>query len=166
MSNNHSSSLLKARSSRSFERLLFGSETSNGGGSDQRSIAFLFCQLIVLVLRAITPFSYIYLLAISFFKVQPEHLGGKVIYTILTMYMLTEALFFPYYLYLYSKMNKKKHDMNHLAVNKKARMRLVKNCINALRMSAGPHHQSPEEYIRRVSSLFSLCHFIVLHNNL
>jgi len=49
------SSLLRAHSRGSLNRLIFESEHSNGGGGDDRSIPYRLCQLIVIIIRLITP---------------------------------------------------------------------------------------------------------------
>ena len=143
-----SDTLLRAHSRGSFSRLVFESETNNGGGHAERSIFFRLAQIVVLFLRLITPCSYIYLLCLIIFQLQPQQFGGWTSYVILTGWMCLEALFFPYYYYLFTNLNKQGSNLQHFASNKKTRMRLVKNCFEALRL-AGP---SPEIHVRDVSN--------------
>lgn len=105
----------------------------------------------VLILRLVTPTSYIYLFALFYLKLRPEHLGGPLIYTLLTTWMVIEALFFPYYYFLFVKLNKSKSGLQHFASTKDSRQLLVKNCFEAMRISASTDSDSsPELYIRRV----------------
>jgi hypothetical protein len=105
------SSLHKASSRDSLSRLLFESESSNGGGDGDRSIFFRLCQLGVLLFRLVTPFSYIYLFTLyaQYYMhydvlLRPEqYFGGPLMYYFLLLWMAVEALFLPYYYYLFTQ---------------------------------------------------------------
>lgn len=152
-----SSSLFKAHSRGSFGRLLFESEHCNGGGSADRSLTFRLSQLLVLVLRIITPISYIYLLSLLFIFSPSQvswFVGGKLIYNIITFWMVVEATFLPYYCYLFTHLDKKRNkDLPHFANTREARQELVKNCFKALAVSAATNEDMPIEqhlYLRKV----------------
>lgn len=144
-----SSSLLRAHSRGSFSRLVFESETNNGGGHKDRSLSYRFCQLVVMLMRLVTPASYIFIITLTAMQVPPTSFGGNIPFAILTIWMIVEALFFPYYYYLFRLLNKSKSELEHFASNKRTRMRLVKNCFQALRLAA--NDLTPELYIRKVN---------------
>lgn len=65
------------------------------------------------------------------------------------------GLVFPYYYHLFVKLNKSKSDLQHFASTKDSRHQLVKNCFEAMRISATSdggelESSSPELYIRKV----------------
>ncbi|KAJ1440279.1 hypothetical protein B484DRAFT_152274 [Ochromonadaceae sp. CCMP2298] len=143
------SSLHRAHSRDSFSRLLFESESSNGGGDESRSIFFRLCQLGVLAFRLVTPFSYLYLSTLFALKLQPaQFFGGSAMYYFLLVWMLVEALFLPYYYYLFTQLSKRNGDLEHFASDKQSRFLLVRNCLEAM-LLAGPSTQEPEVYIRK-----------------
>lgn len=148
MKRSPSSTLLRAHSRGSFSRLVFESETNNGGGHHDRSLSYRFAQLVVVCMRLVTPCSYLYLLSLTVLKESPSVYLGNVLFIALTIWMCIEALFFPYYYYLFNRLNNSKPALEHFAVNKRSRMRLVKNCFQALRIAASEH--SPEDYVRKV----------------
>jgi hypothetical protein len=149
MERSASSSILKAHSRGSFSRLVFESEPNNGGGHKDRSLCYRFWQFVVLVFRVITPCSYIFLVSIPALNISPSQFGGNVPFVLLTVWMIVEALFFPYYYYLFVKLNQSEAKLTHFASNKKTRMRLVRNCFQALRLAGSP--SNPEEHVRKVS---------------
>ena len=106
----------------------------------------------MVIFRLVTPSSYVYIAALFYLKLTPDHLGGSVIYTVLTTWMVIEALFFPYYYFLFVKLNKTKSEMQHFACSTESRQLLVRNCFEAMRISASTESidSSPELYIRKV----------------
>jgi hypothetical protein len=118
-------SLHRAHSRGDFSRLLFESETSNGGGDESRSFLFRLCQLGVLAFRLVTPFSYLYLSTLFALKLQPaQFFGGSAMYFFLLVWMLVEALFLPYYYYLFTQFSKRNGDLEHFASDKQVRVRV------------------------------------------
>jgi hypothetical protein len=152
---NDHSTLLNAHSKHSFSRLLFESKLSNGFGHYDRSITFRFFQLVVLIIRLVTPFSYVYLLALYSFNLGPKDLkvNSPTYYTFL-LWMIAEALFFPYYYYLFTKMNILNDELDHYASDKESRFQLVKNCFEAMYSSALDSDIEPELYLRKVFHFF------------
>lgn len=75
-----SSSLLRAKknNSGSLSRLLFESEYACGYGNRDRGIIYRLCQLVVLIIRAITPISYIYLMVLLCVILLPTHIVAAV----------------------------------------------------------------------------------------
>ena len=131
-----------------------------------KDILFRLVELLVFVFRLVTPSSYLYLFVLFYLKLTPDQLGGPVIYTLLTTWMVIEALFFPYYYFLFVKLNKSKSELQHFASTRESRQLLVKNCFEAMRISASTDPigsssssnsssnsnsgGSPEVYIRKV----------------
>lgn len=144
-----SSTLLHSHSRSSFSRLVFESETNNGGGHHDRSLLYRFAQLVVVCMRLVTPCSYLYLFALTVLKKSPSVYLGSILFIALTMWMCIEALFFPYYYYLFNRLNNSKPTLEHFAANKRSRIRLLKNCFHALRIAASEHN--PEDYVRKVT---------------
>jgi hypothetical protein len=107
------SSLMRAHSRSSFNRLLFESEHATGGGPKDRSLLFRLCQLVVVIFRSVTPLSYVYLAVLFVYGITPNKMGlGTAFYFFLTAWMVIEALFFPYYLYLFTKLQ----NLNHVSL--------------------------------------------------
>ena len=160
MKKSASSSLLRAHSRGSFSRLVFESETNNGGGHEDRSLLYRFFQLVVLLMRLVTPASYIFIITLTALQVPPTSFGQNIPFGLLTIWMIAEALFFPYYYYLFTQLNKSKSELEHFALNKRTRMRLVKNCFQALRVAACD--STPEVYIRKVihTYIYNIFHTI------
>ena len=80
-------------------------------------------------MRSVTPVSYIYLLILGLrlLLYKDDHFnysffGGKVSFTLITLWMTLEAVFFPYYYLMFRRLNKINHD---LEVRKKR-----KKCIS------------------------------------
>lgn len=146
------SSLHRAHSRSSFNRLVFESEHCLGGGHDGRSILFRFFQLMVVIFRSITPFSYLYLAWIVCNNIGYErYMGGAFTYNALLIWMLAEALFFPYYYYLFTSLtNSRNEELEHSASDRQARLGLVQRCFEALLVSAANTHAEPERYLQRV----------------
>ena len=152
-----SSKLIKAHSTGSFSRFVFESEANNGGGHHDRSILFRICQVVVVVMRLVTPISYVYLIGLLTNIIKPIQYTTTnkytyILFLIFTLWMISEAIFFPYYYYLFSLLNHNRPSLQHLASNKKSRMRLVKNCFQALRLSA--QHVAPELSVRKVKYIY------------
>jgi len=76
--------------------------------------------------------------------------GGLAVYTVFSAWMLAEVLFFPYYYYLFRKLNNSYNDeLKHLCTDRESRMKLVKMCVEGMSMS-GPPQDPPEVHIRNV----------------
>jgi hypothetical protein len=159
------SSLLRAHSRNSLNRLLFESEHCNGGGHDDRSLSFRLMQLVVMLLRLVTPLSYLYLIYLCFYVnlhtidnivydvfSQKYHLMGVLrilVFSTFTLWMIIEALFFPYYCYMFNKLNHKiNHDLSHYGSTPQSRQRLVHECFAALQ-TAAPTNEETYHYIRK-----------------
>ncbi len=150
------SSLFHAHSRGSFGRLLFESESNNGGGYEHRSILFRCLQLLVLAFRIVTPISYAYILTLIYLLITSEAdlvprcvgmLGGVIPFSVLTLWMAIEVIFLPYYCYVFTHLNDNlNEEMQHFASNPASRHELVHSCFNAL-SSASP---SPHLYVRKV----------------
>eukprot|EP01038_Epipyxis_sp_PR26KG_P009700 gene9700-13057_t len=144
------SSILRAHSRGSFERLVFESEHSLGGGSPDRSLVFRFAQLVVVLLRSITPLSYLYITYLILFQVTAEKMGlGLIVYYCLLLWSLAEAVFFLYYYNLFTKLSKRNPRLNHFASDTESRLKLVSNCFYALKASCKDGSGS-EKYLRKV----------------
>ena len=144
------SSLHRAHSKGSFNRLVFESEHSLGGGDNDRSLIFRFCQLIVVIIRAITPLSYLFLAYIYVFNISSKNFYiGELSYYVIVPWAIAEALFFPYYYYLFTKLSNMNHELEHFASDREKRFGLVKRCFEALHVSAMNTHATPELYIRK-----------------
>ena len=146
------SSLLRASSRDSLSRLLFESEHSNGGGGDDRSLFFRFCQLVVLIIRSITPLSYAYVVYILIFP-NSIPIQRNLTYQLFTLWMVIEVLFFPYYCYKFTKILNRNDHLQHLGTSKETRLKLMKNCLNSLKVAAKDESES-HLYIRKVINLF------------
>lgn len=147
------SSLNRAHSRSSFDRLLFESEHSNGGGHSDRGLLFRLCQLVVIALRLITPFSYVYLVIFFTYGIKADSVLANFFFLFLTAWMFAEAIFFPYYYHLFNKLNNMKPELDHFASTPSCRKRLVRNCFNAMKIAASPESSmrtEPELYIRKV----------------
>ena len=105
---------------------------------------FRLCQLFVVIIRAITPFSYIYLSTLLLAIVLPDgkYLPGIVQYidindyrfVLVTAYMMIEALFFGYYYYLFNLIDNDKNGLQHFACTKETRKKLVRNCFESMKI--------------------------------
>jgi hypothetical protein len=115
-------------------------------GDKSRSFLFRLCQFFVLLFRLVTPFSYLYLAIAAchfFFPIVDSNnfllklLPNKsVLSWSIFAWMTVEALFFPYYYYLFTRLNDFNEDLDHMAENKEARFKLVKNCFQANKMTS------------------------------
>lgn len=156
------SSLIRSHSRDSFSRLVFESEHSNGGGHHNRSLVYRFCQFMVLLLRSITPLSYVFLIYIAIYKVTADKFSfGCVTYWLLLVWALIEALFFPYYYYLFMKLNNLNDKLLHFAVNKETRLKLVRDCFDAMKKSTVGSDLDIPKYLRKViimSALITISH--------
>lgn len=155
------SSLNRAHSRGSFSRLVFESESNNGGGDKDRSILFRLCQLVVVCFRLVTPASYAFLGALWWFEYNPIQ-DQNILLLILTSWMCSEAIFFPYYYYLFLKLSKLNSQLEHVASTKETRTRLVHNCFNALKLAASSEATGtdPEVYVRKVID------FVIFHDGI
>jgi len=154
------SSLLTAHSKGTLNRLVFESEHSNGGGNSDRSLLFRLCQVVVIVMRSVTPLSYIYLIFLcSWLILFPEYdfnyqyFGGKIAFSLITIWMVLEALFFPYYYYIFKRCNLMNPNLEHFACDQATRVRLVTNCFQAMKAAASPGSAmvtDHDAYLRKV----------------
>ena len=83
----------------------------------------------------------------------PEHVGGLIPYYMMLTFMVAEAAFFPYYLYLFIEMHDADPKLEHFANCKRSRMKLAVTCVEALSLSARPgsaNDIAPELYLRKV----------------
>jgi hypothetical protein len=153
MGERNRSLLTRSHSTNLLTRLLFESEHSLGGGLEDRSLLFRAFQALVIVIRAVTPLSYLYVLSLYVFQWQPASfaLGGRIGFRLILFWTLAEVLFFPYYCYLFFVMNKLNKDLPHFSSNKETRHRLAHNCFQALESSATNSDETPVQYCRRVS---------------
>ena len=70
-------------------------------------------------MRSVTPLSYIYLAALSLWMIflsptNPfpyKYFGGEIPFSLITIWMVIEAVFFPYYYFLFKRLNKINHDL-------------------------------------------------------
>lgn len=134
-----SDSLLRSHSRGSFERLLFEAEDCNGPvSSHEHPVLYRLVQAFVFISRLVTPFSYVYLLWSWLLPGDPAAFpGGSAVYWVLLGWMAAEALFFPYYYYLFTQMNALNEELAHFASDPPSRKRLMENCFTALRLAAG-----------------------------
>jgi hypothetical protein len=153
--NKEVSSLSQAHVRGSFARLVLESETCNGPnvGPSAHSILFRLIQILVLCIRLITPLSYVFILYLWYFPRPISYMnGGSLLYSLFTLWMLAEALFFPYYYYLFTYLNNNMNDgLKHYATDRVSRMQLALNCFEAISLASGSP-ESPELYIRKVFS--------------
>ena len=78
--------------------------------------------------------------------------AGDVILYLFTLWMCVEALFFLYYWYLFRILHNSNDGLKHLATDRESRMKLVRDCIEAMYCSAQSSTLiTPEQYIRKVS---------------
>lgn len=153
MNRKHSSSgaLLRAHSRSSLERLIFESEKCNGPiSSHNHSFLYRLVQCIVIVCRIVTPLSYLWLLCVLCGYCRPELCRmPPAVWAAITLWMLVEAIFFPYYCYLFTKLNALNEELQHFASCPASRMLLAKRCFAALKAGA-QSADPPELYIRKV----------------
>jgi hypothetical protein len=147
-----SSSLLRAHSRGSFGRLLFESGKCNGPDvTSSHSLLYRCIQLIVFSFRLITPIAYAYFIYHFFYPVNFHAFpGGVYSYSFLTLWMLAEVIFFPYYYYLFYQLNYNlNHELKHFAQDHTSRMQLAKQCFEG--MSLGTSSSvPPEQHLRKV----------------
>lgn len=73
----------------------------------------------VMIMRSVTPLSYVYLSCLALWLIifsssrnfQYQYFGGKISFMFLTLWMVIEAIFFPYYYFLFKRLNKINHDL-------------------------------------------------------
>jgi len=68
---------------------------------------------------------------------------------VITIWMIIETIFFPYYIYMFNKLQSINHNLNHKGSTKENRKKLVTNCFNAL-VDASSSQQESSIYIRKV----------------
>ena len=139
--NSARSMLIRSQSQSSFTRLVFEAEHATAFGIKDRSVFFRCCQCFVIVIRMVTPFSYFFLLVLWCYDLWPRKMTqgpfSAIFYITLVIWMVIEALFFPYYYYLFSKMSENMNEnLKHLASEPESRMRLFQKCFEAMRFSA------------------------------
>eukprot|EP01031_Cornospumella_fuschlensis_P032819 gene32819-39679_t len=146
-----SQSLLRAHSRGSLSRLMFEAELCNGVSlSHNSSLAFRLVQFAVFICRVVTPLSYAYLLSQIFYPLDPgEFPGGHLVYAVFSLWMVAEALFFPYYCYLFTQLNMPNEDLLHLASDTESRRKLVTQSFQALLASGRESDEAPEVYVRK-----------------
>lgn len=121
-----SSSLHLAHSRDAFSRLIFESEHSMGGGDNGRSVLFRLFQLLVVVLRLVTPACYLFLLCVWFFHINAANfLFGPTLYFVLLTWSIAEALFLPYYYLLFLNFSVRNKKLDHVAADTNERFLLV-----------------------------------------
>lgn len=109
-----------------FSRLIFESEHCLGLGDEHRSLTFRLCQLLVVLLRLVTPFSYLYVFCIWAFGITARHFGSCFpLYYVLLVWMVAEVLFLPYYYYLFVTMSNRNKQLEHVAADTADRFLLV-----------------------------------------
>ena len=138
---------------------MFESEHSNGAGPASRSLLFRGSQLLVLVVRLITPIAYLYVFLFLMYCFHPALFGayGAIFgYWLFTAWMLIETLFFPYYLYIFTHLDYKNADLNHFGSTSDKRRKLVMDCISAIEkaapanISSGYHCNDAERNVQKV----------------
>ena len=135
------SSLLRAHSRGSFARLLLESEASMGNYS--LSKWFRFVQMIVLAFRLITPLSYVVLIMmLALPNATPEQFGGITAYSAVLVFALSEALFFPFYLWKFMQMNDSPRTWPHFAQCKNSRLEFFRQCMDAMIDAVSPYSSS------------------------
>jgi len=142
--------LKHARSRGSFNRLLFESQPSMGSDLHKRPPTFVFMQLIVILIRMITPLSYFYLLFLcidvgSVRKLFPN----EFFFYLFSVWMSVEIVFFPYYYHLFNCLNSSKSPLRHYASTRETRMTLIANCFGAMKQ-AKPAGVESHTYLRKV----------------
>ena len=107
---------------------------------------FQLYELIVLIFRCITPMSYLFLL-VYFMNVAltgdwfvPENLFLFFIFFFITSWALVEALFFPYYYYLFLKIQNKEATGTHRATCQESRLHFAQRCLESIKI-AGENHR-------------------------
>ena len=117
--------------------------------------SFTHSQTVVIIFRLFTPLAYAVLLVAFLFPklVSPEALGGSLRYHFLILVCIVEACFFPYYYFLFTQVNQQNKKLQHFAVDKAVRLRLVRNCFEAMAAASRPGGKmqtNPDQYIRKV----------------
>lgn len=92
-------------------------------------------QFVVLFIRTITPFSYIYLFALWVLNPISQYSSNTFAFNIFTIWMIIEAAFFPYYYHLYYVLNVAKSPLRHYASSQSMRMLLLENCFSAMKQA-------------------------------
>ena len=59
------------------------------------------------------------------------YFGNELLFALLSLFCVSEALFFPYYYFLFTRINSSRHSLEHSASCSGDRRRLVRNCIDA-----------------------------------
>jgi len=109
-----------------FSRLIFESEHSLGLGDEDRSITFRLCQLLVVLLRSVTPLSYLFVFSVWAFEIRARNFGSYFpLYYVLLVWMTAEVLFLPYYYYLFVTMSNRNKQLEHVAADTEDRFLLV-----------------------------------------
>lgn len=128
--NKVTSSLHGAKVRDAFSRLIFESEHSLGFGDDGRSLTFRLCQLLVVMLRSVTPMSYLYVFSIWAFHIRAQHFGSYYpLYYVLLIWMSAEVLFLPYYYYLFVTFGNRNKLLEHVALSSADRYLLVRQFV-------------------------------------
>ena len=121
------SSLHGAKFKDTFSRFIFESEHSLGLGGEGRSLSFRLCQLLVVLLRAVTPFSYLYVFFIWTFRITASHFGSYYpLYYILLAWMSAEVVFLPYHYFLFVTFGNRNKSLEHVAFSSTDRFLLVR----------------------------------------
>ena len=162
MTRSHRSSdhLSRANSRGSLDRLLFESSPSNGANLHKRPFTYLFMQLIVLIIRLITPVSYFYLFLMWWLHPIDRYFGNQYLFYTFTTWMLVEVVFFPYYFHLFNVLNVSRSPLRHYASTPECRTRLLTNCFNAMREGKKSEDEA-HIYLRKVSS--TLTYLLLLY---
>ncbi len=147
----------------------------------QYGFVFRFIQFIVFLCRLVTPVAYVSILSLGFAYYRhgsrpqcastesvlglswfpfplPNQLPDAVyqylpswLYTILVLWAIAEVLFFPYYWYMFKKLHVLNDSMQHIAVDKDTRRKLMLDCFEAVYVSGLEiEGQAPEQTIRKV----------------
>ena len=112
-------------------------------------------QTVVIVFRMFTPAAYIVLLALWLFPktLSPDFFGGPLVYHVVLLVCLVEAIFFPYYYFLFTQVERHNKNLQHFAADRTVRFNLVRNCFQAMSLASQPGGKmttDPEAYIRKV----------------
>jgi len=120
------SSLHGAKLKDTFSRFIFESEHSLGLGGEGRSLSFRLCQLLVVLLRAVTPLSYAYVFLIWMFSITASHFGSYYpLYYVLLIWMSAEVVFLPYQYFLFVTFGNRNKSLEHVALSSTDRFLLV-----------------------------------------
>jgi len=146
------SSLHGAKLKDTFSRFIFESEHSLGLGGEGRSLSFRLCQFLVVLLRAVTPLSYLYVFSIWTFGITASHFGSYyALYYILLTWMSAEVVFLPYHYFLFVTFGNRNKSLEHVAFSSTDRFLLAKRCFTALSLVAKKTgNMSTEGYLRKV----------------